>query len=63
MKLEQVEIDSTAWKRLKVEIEERIEKHRTQLEKDRPELETAVLRGQVKALRSLLLVGDLKSPD
>jgi hypothetical protein len=62
MKLEQHEIDGSTWTKVLAYVEDQIEKHKRSLETDRPELETAKLRGQIKALRSVLTLGQLEQP-
>lgn len=54
MKLEPQEIDGTAWKKTRAYVEQQIEKHRKSLEGDKDQIATALLRGQIKALRGLL---------
>ena len=62
MKLTPLEIDSAAWKRARAYIEVQLEKHRKSLEGDKDVIATATLRGQIKALRGLLLLERPEQP-
>lgn len=54
MKLTKPEIDSAAWQRVKAYAISELARHRTQLEADKTELQTARLRGQIAALKELI---------
>lgn len=62
MKLEPHELDSSAWKKVAAYVEERIKEQVRSLENDKPEIETAKLRGQLKALRGVLKLGQPEQP-
>lgn len=57
-KLEQNEIHSALWKRLKAHMETEIEQHHKNLEKDADATKTAHIRGQISQLRALLRLGE-----
>lgn len=46
------------WTRLKSHLEDRLRDARNMLERDKSENETAILRGQIKCLKSLIGLGD-----
>jgi hypothetical protein len=63
MSLDPRELDSSAWLKVQTFIELQITQHSRNLERDKSELETAKLRGQIKALRNLLSFARGNKPD
>lgn len=62
MKLTKAEASSAAWKRTKAWAEAELTRHRTQLEADKTELQTARLRGQIASLKELIKLGEEDAP-
>lgn len=63
MKLSPHEIDGSAWKKTAAYIEDKLRTYRTALERDKTELETAKLRGQIQALKLVLKLAEPEQPD
>jgi len=62
--LTKYEIDSSAWIKVKRELESSLERIRSDLEKaSNTELQTAVLRGRAKQIRLILSLGVSSSTD
>ncbi|MES2183028.1 MAG: hypothetical protein V4505_00650 [Pseudomonadota bacterium] len=60
MKLSPEDIATPVWQRVRAHVEAQLVLHRRALEGDRAEVDTARLRGQIKALRQVLA---LERPD
>lgn len=54
MTLSHLETTSAVWLKIKAWADEELARHRTQLEAEKTELQTAKLRGQIAALKELL---------
>lgn len=63
MKLTPHEVDSSAWKRTAAYIEDKLKNYRRDLERDKTDLATAKLRGQIDALKLVLKLAEPEQLD
>lgn len=57
------ELESSAWKKLKAHLEAELAERRTYNDGETlAERETAIVRGQIKAIKKLLKIGEHKAP-
>lgn len=57
------ERNSNVWLKLRSAVEETLESYRLRLEKPQPEADTALVRGRIEILRSILDLGKDRPPE
>ncbi len=62
LELDSADLASTTWLKVKGQVERLIEKARARNDNPLPPEETAALRGEIKALKALLRLGQEKPP-
>lgn len=62
MKLDQSEIASSAWQKTLSWAHSELSRHRTKLETDISDVQSAKLRGQIAALKELIKLGEEDAP-